>query len=298
MHCSFITLLKCRFHPSTELNLQLHLWKWQLGTGITFPQFQIGVCPWDAVLFSNLRDQQTSGAVWVCIFYLYHAEGLPESMLGTCSVWKETPGLWWWWLRTCNQKSNPEIWTLLPPWFSANINPKRGDYRPRKVMSLQCSFGIWKWQIELLDAISFFLCKAFFAVILLWSPFVARWATLFSVYLKVTCMLLALRMQVPLGLMQGRVKVIKHFSKWEPYNSSLLELKVAEVIKFSQDMQLPRTLGFSFKMLRFCDMLNQGPHAGWLICCISLLAQSFWGTCAVTMSGWWGPGVYLFAWDT
>ncbi len=43
-----------------------------------------------------------------------------------------------------------------------------------------------------------------------------------------TCMLLALLMQVPLGLMQGRVKVIKHFSKWEPYNSSLLELKVAE----------------------------------------------------------------------
>ncbi len=113
-----------------------------------------------------------------------------------------------------------------------------------------------------------------------------------------TCMLLALLMQVPLGLMQGRVKVIKHFSKWEPYNSSLLELKVAEVIKFSQDMQLPGTLGFSFKMLRICDMSNQGPHAGWLICCISLLAQSFWGTCAVTMSGWWGPGVYLFAWDT
>lgn len=96
MHCSFITLLKCRFHPSTEPNLQLHLWKWQLGTGITFPRFQIGVSLWDAVLFSNLRDQQTSGAMWVCIFYLYHAEGLPESMLGTCSVWKETPGLWWW----------------------------------------------------------------------------------------------------------------------------------------------------------------------------------------------------------
>jgi hypothetical protein len=79
MHCSFITLLKCRFHPSTEPNLQLHLWKWQLGTGITFPRFQVGVCLWDAVLFSNLRDQQTSGAMWVWIFYLYHAEGLPES---------------------------------------------------------------------------------------------------------------------------------------------------------------------------------------------------------------------------
>jgi hypothetical protein len=52
------------------------------------------------------------------------------------------------------------------------------------VMSLQCSFGIWKWQIDLLDAISFFLCKAFFAVILLWSPFVARWATLFSCVLE------------------------------------------------------------------------------------------------------------------
>jgi hypothetical protein len=26
-------------------------------------------------------------------FLPYHAEGLPESMLGTCSVWKETPGL-------------------------------------------------------------------------------------------------------------------------------------------------------------------------------------------------------------